>query len=106
MATIIAKIDDRYLYWSTIVDAPVTYLMTAEEAREHHRRRYGSTSMDRYTQMIACADQKGVSGLWNDSIYEDVQDLIRNNRAGPEESELTLDEIKKKYTRALSGESS
>ena len=66
----------RYLEWSTIVDAPVTYGMTLAEFRRHYRREYGASGMRELPERLA---------------------FVENNRAGAGETCLTLAQIVDHY---------
>lgn len=74
---------DEYIEWSTVVDAPVSYVMTTEEAL----REFGLARVLR-------ADLDGTSYR---SPRLTLADLLDSNRAGPDESMATLDEIREKY---------
>lgn len=99
MGKAIFKVDDngkeRFLVWSSYVDAPVTFACTGadviamfvEEARED------ATRMVR--RMIEHARQHGSSSRMGRTLA----DVVGTNRAGPDESELTEDEIIEFYVR-------
>lgn len=77
--------DDQYLEWSSVVDAPVSYLHSRSEA-------VSLWGEDR----IARADLRGHS--YQDlEVCESPQELIACNRAGPGEKELTLDALLRRY---------
>ncbi len=75
-----------YLEWSTVVDAPVTYGMTRNEMRAHLTKEGLAKLTARIDERLALADKRGTSFVDND-----VHGLLAVNRAGPGESELTLD---------------
>lgn len=88
--------DERYLEWSTVVDAPVTYGMEYDEFLEYYRTEHGARSMDgllgehgRLTRVHA----NGTSERGSKSVHE----TIAHNRAGPDESELDYDGIWQKF---------
>lgn len=86
MPSYILKIEDRYFDWSTIVDAPTSEPMTVEEYRAHYQRLHGSIGMDRLDARLRRTDEKGTSAM----DYDSWEDVVRGNRAGPDESELPL----------------
>lgn len=100
MGKAIFKVDDngkeRFLVWSSIVDAPVTFACTAaqivaffvEEARED------ATQMAK--RMIERARASGSSSRMG--VYT-IANVAGGNRAGPDESALTEDEIIEFYVR-------
>lgn len=97
MAKFIVKLDDYYLEWSTIVDAPTTYGMSEDEFREYYRDEYGRNgSLDLEERLERCK-KYGTSMIPGHT----PEDLIVCNRAGPEESELTLKQIKSVYCYGL-----
>lgn len=90
MPRYIGKIDDRYFEFSTIVDAPVTYLMTREEYEAYYRSEYGNSAMDKFAERMERADRKGTSSVMDDSF----EDMISCNRYGDGESCLSVDEFR------------
>lgn len=76
--------EDRFLEWSSIVDAPITMMMTRKELEEHVRNFRGSEGLDRLAERIERAVGPETIG-WN--------------RAGPNERRLTAKEIEEQYTR-------
>jgi hypothetical protein len=95
----------KYLEWSSVVDAPVTYGMTREEFKtyalaEYGRREGGGEDFD---ARLDRADKTGTSAIgWT------LDDIISCNRAGPHETCATLDDIVRiycwrKYREARSG---
>ena len=94
MPHFIAKLKpDRYCIWSTIVDAPVTYGMSREALAEYYDEHEAAYGVDDFAERMHRVDQKGVSAYFVDS----VEDLVRGNRAGPDETELSLRELREKY---------
>lgn len=81
--------DVRYLEWSSIVDAPVTYGMTLDEFREHYRERYGTDGLRLLPDRLARVEAKGTSS----HVHDSLADHLIVNRAGPGETELTEAEI-------------
>lgn len=97
MARFIVKIDGKYLEWSTVVDAPVTYGMTREEFEAYYRFNYGESWMEHLPERMARVEANGTSSFNCTSI----EDVIAGNRAGDGEQELTLEQIAEKYCRKL-----
>ena len=75
--------EDQYVEWSTIVDAPVSYVTDRETAAVA----WGE-------ERVARADEKGTSYL---DIEETAAEYVAFNRAGPNEECLTLEEILKEF---------
>lgn len=93
MGNYIVKIGEKYLEWSTVVDAPITYLMTREELDQHIREEYGRVGLERLPERVARADSIGTSAMPEQSAAQ----LVAYNRAGDNESKLTLEDIATKY---------
>lgn len=74
--------DNEYAEWTTVMDAPATYIVNREEAVE-------AWGADR----IALCDAQGTSSPFGDTL----QDIIDGNRAGPKEQPLTLEAIREAY---------
>lgn len=81
---------DHYLLWSTIVDAPVGTFDDRGEALADLR-----AEPDFEPDQLRNLDRTGVPYGWAESAAE----LIAMNRAGSDESELTLEQIIDKYRR-------
>ena len=89
MPRYVCKLDGLYFEWSTVVDAPVTHGMTLSEFEAYYRDKYGSDGFARLPDRLMRADRKGTSS----EIHEGIDELIRGNRAGEDESEATRGEI-------------
>lgn len=85
----------RYLLWSSVVDAPVTYGMTLDMFTEYYKLEFGRRAMDTdFKRSMQRVEEKGYSAQgWVTSL----DDIIGLNRAGPNESHLTLEEIVEEY---------
>jgi hypothetical protein len=84
---------DYYLLWSTVVDAPVTDGVSREQFEEVYREEYGRQGMTEFVARMARVDKKGTSSM----IDESAESLISFNRAGPDESLLSYDEVVRFY---------
>lgn len=80
----------RYLEWSTIVDAPITYGMERAEFASYHRAEYPNEAIE---PRLARADLHGTSAMDGTT----VKGLLALNRAGPRETSLDFDGIWEKY---------
>lgn len=80
--------DDEYVEWSTVVDAPLSYICERERAVS----RWGE---DR----VARADEHVTSHTDPDFQADTPERAIAVNRAGDDESELTLAELRERYRR-------
>jgi len=96
MARFIVKIEGKYCEWSTIMDAPVTYLMTKNKFEEFYKEEYGNQRMRDLPERMERVKKTGCSAM--DNMGYDLNDLIDYNRAGEKEKKLTLKEIIKKFT--------
>lgn len=87
--------EDYYMEWSTVVDAPVTRGTDKEDFMEYYLSRYGTSSREDLESRMERVEQKGTSA-YDDS---DVDETIKYNRAGVDESVLTKEQIIEKYCR-------
>ena len=92
---------DYYLEWSTVVDAPVTYGLTRQEFEEYYRKQYGQVGMDGLADRMTRVDRVGTSSCL--SWHKSADDHLSGNRAGPDETEATRDEILARYCRKRIG---
>ena len=93
MGRCIVKIKDKYLEWSSIVDAPVTFGMTLDELKGYIKEEYGREGMRELDKRLERVERTGASTIYEKS----VDSIISCNRAGPNESHLTLEEIYQAY---------
>lgn len=93
MPTFVIKLDhDKgpfYMEWSTVVDAPTSWGMPLAEFREHYRVRYGEHGIRSLSERLARVEQTGTSEHGPGS----AEDMIRGNRAGCDEFELTIGDV-------------
>lgn len=97
MPRYICKIQDYYLEYSTIVDAPVTIGMSLDEFMDYYKDEYGRRGMEGpdFENRMKRAEEKGTSAR----DYEDFEELISGNRAGKDESCLSKEQIIEWYCR-------
>ncbi len=85
--------EESFIVWSSVVDAPVSYIMTEKECREwyakEHGRRHSQYHLD---QSIRDAHKTGSS-----STFTTLDDIKADNKAGADEEYLTLGQIIEKY---------
>lgn len=81
--------------WSTVVDAPITHAMTQAQLERYVKRNYGQRGLDGLPAQLARIKAKGAS--WFDS-EKDLAATLAGNRAGPDETYLTADEIYDRYS--------
>lgn len=95
MGSYIVKLEDKYLVWSSTVDAPVTFGMTLDEFREYYKEEHGREGLRELPFRLERVDAKGTSA--HDD--ENANDTIWLNRAGPDETVLHREEIIEFYIR-------
>jgi hypothetical protein len=95
MVNIIAKLEDKYLEWSTVVGAPLSVGLSRDEFAAYYREQYGDGKLEKLNERLDRADQTGTS----DREGCDLEELIIGNQAGPDMSELTLEQIAQAYCR-------
>ena len=88
-----------YLDWSTIVDAPITCGMSLEDFKEYYRVNYGGEIYinSELVGRLRRVEEKGTSA----KIYNNLDELIRHNRAGKNETCLSKDQIIEWYCRRV-----
>lgn len=84
--------EERYLAWSSIVDAPITYGMTLDELQAYHREEYGRRGMADMPDILARLTHGGTS-----SRGYTAEAILSCNRAGPNEEQLTDEQIWDQY---------
>ena len=89
MPKYIIKLAGKYMEWSTVVDAPITYGMTLKEFRRYYQQEYGRVSMHDLDLRMERVERKGTSS----HLHSSVDDLIECNRAGVNETNISKDEI-------------
>ncbi len=95
MSKLIAKFGGQYCEWSTVVDAPITYLMEKKEFTDFIKGEYGNSGLRDLPGRLARVEKQGTSSLEGTT----VQDLLRYNRAGAGESHIaTEEEMVEKFT--------
>ncbi len=94
MGRFIVHHDGAFLEWSTVVDAPVTVGMTEAELREHVAEQYGLEGLKMIDGRIARAVANGTSCI---CPPYDFDDIVSCNRAGPDETELTREQLIRIY---------
>jgi hypothetical protein len=89
MGWTICKVDDkgeeRFLVWSSIVDAPISFPLTKDEFVEFLLEDARMRAREDAARMLARTS--------------DLADVLCVNRAGPGESRLTEDEVMEFYVR-------
>jgi hypothetical protein len=92
----IIKLEDQYLEWSTVVDAPVTFGMSLEEFTEYYKVEYGCRAMRfEFKDRMDRVEKTGTSAL----LYDSVDEVIEHNRAGKDETCLSKEQIIDFYIR-------
>lgn len=87
MPSTIAEFGGKYLMWSSIVDAPVTYLMTEQELTHYIEMTNGEQGLKALPLRMERVRIHGTS-----SMMESKQDLLKWNRAGANESHIATEE--------------
>lgn len=93
MPKLIVHHDGYFFEWSTVTDAPCTTGASRAEFEEYYREQYGEQGARSLPERLDRAIKYGTSSIEPMSVH----DLIAGNRAGPNETELSLDEIIRIY---------
>lgn len=102
MPRYIIKLNDQYLEWSTVVDAPITFGMSLAEFKEHYRSEYGEDGMRCLAERLERVERVGTSEIGAMRI----EDTISCNRAGDNDKRLTKKQIVAKYCPTRPGSDS
>jgi hypothetical protein len=81
--------EERFLVWSSVVDAPLSFACTEAQFIEYWVEREQRRAREEAERMIARAREPG----------RDLSDVVVANRAGPKEVALTEDEILEFFVR-------
>lgn len=101
MSNMIAEFGGLFCEWSTIVDAPVSYLMTEEELTEYIKEKYGTEGLRQLPERMERVKANGTSSLHG----ETKKDLLSCNRAGARERRVrTEKEMVKRFGPAAESE--
>lgn len=84
----LASGEDRYLVWSSIVDAPITFGGTLKQLRDFWRKDYGERGLEDLEVTIALGVQ-----TWPERGMRSVADMAGCNRAGLDETRLSAAQI-------------
>jgi hypothetical protein len=93
MSHFIIKLDEYYLIWSSVVDAPVTYAFSLDELKEYIKDKYGNEGLRHLPFRLKRVEVQGTSLHYNYTI----DDCLSLNRAGPGETRYTKEEIIEHY---------
>ncbi len=106
MGKAIVRVQDEpplFVIWSTVVDSPITWVMTRDELTEHIREQEGLSGLEALLGRMRRVEEKGTSFL----RYASRDSLLVCNRAGPDESELgSWEEIAERFQKPPDTETS
>jgi len=92
MGRFIIKLKDKYLVWSTIVDAPVTRGMDEAELRAWNAKEYGVQAKGMgLDKSIEDCDKEG------NNTGQNVDGILSCNQAGPKGECLTMNEVYERF---------
>lgn len=102
------EIDGLWCTWSTVVDAPVTALMPKEDYEEWYRQRHEphqrnkpdeiyEQEMDLFEKKMERTFEKVEETGCSNPRYEDADEVIAFNRAGPNEENLSKEELIERF---------
>lgn len=87
--------EEKFLVWSSITDSPITFSCTAEEAINFFVEDAAERMRKEATEMIERARERGTSSRLGGTVAA----TISANRAGPNEVEMSVDEVFEFYVR-------
>lgn len=91
MGRFLVKIKERYVLWSTVVDAPVNVFKDKAHCRAELLVEWGRVAELGIDEAIATCDERGVSSR----RYTDVKDAVSYNRAGKNETSLSFGSLER-----------
>jgi len=80
---------NQYVEWSKIADRPLSYILNREQMKKYLLEKRIKEAESKIEEQLSLEEKI--------DIQENIKDFINGNRAGKEETELTLEEIKKEY---------
>lgn len=97
MGRMIAEFGGRYVEWSSVVDAPTTYLMTEEELKTFLLQEYGyKDGLQDLNDRLERVRKTGTSSR----MRETKESLLRGNHAGEKGANIATEaEMVAKYTQ-------
>lgn len=93
MGKCIIKLDDKFMHWSSVTDAPESPLLAESLFQNYWYAEYGRSGWVDYANMIEEARKKGCSARG----YT-VNEIINSNHAGTNGRKMTKEQIIKAYT--------
>lgn len=92
MPRYIVKLDGKYLEWSSVVDAPVTFGMSLEEFKAYYQDAYGRGDPSAASHLESRLERVEATGT-SSHVHESADDVIAFNRAGRGETLLMKQQI-------------
>lgn len=89
MGRYLVQLDKYVVEWSTIVDGPLTEPLTRKEMERHLVKQYGIEGTRDLKERFERLDRKGTTSMF----HESAEAAVRNNRAGPNESRISYDDL-------------
>lgn len=89
--------EDRYLEWSTVVDAPISHGMSRDEMKQHlasQERVEEDLALEQAERRLRRADETGTSSM---DRTQTPETMMAYNRAGPRETRLSVEELIQRY---------
>lgn len=112
---IVKLAEDKYVEWSSVCDAPVTYIMDKESMEDYVRgveeHSLGYQALEKaegrakelmlelvqlkVSDRLERIEKNGTSSMMGD---RSAKEFVRGNRAGPKETELTIEQLIEAYS--------
>lgn len=81
--------EDEYVVWSTVVDAPITWVGTMDDMRSFYKEEYGNSGLRNLEADLELIKEED----W----LRRLERVSNYNRAGPNETQISTDEIRKRF---------
>lgn len=90
--SLITYYNGKFMEWSTICDAPLSYFLDEKSFKEHIKENMLPRSSESYETQIIRMERAKVRGT-SSFLHESFEDLVAHNRAGLNETTLTIEEL-------------
>lgn len=87
--------EDQYMEWSSIAEGPSTYILTKKELKQSLRLDAIQEFQDEFKRRMMEVEEHGTSCRYLG--FRSVKDIVTGNRAGPDETTISLKQIKEIY---------
>lgn len=99
MGRCVIQLDGKFMEWTSVSDGPVSPLLTEVQFRRYWREEYGRSRWHELAEVLMAVKARGTSARG----YT-VDEIIKSNRAGKNDTKLTKKQIINGYTPSSDAE--